>query len=233
MNGCKLVVMQVDAPLPRDSWGEAARRSFWKEGVEVLAVAKAHMIVALMEKGKGHEFALNAAAAVTMTAAAAAKLAGATGCVFTERQSAVSGPALVDIGRDLAQRRLPKTLWTSVEFYRGPAAPDGRSTTAAATTGLAAFIGYEAEFTPALLEPFEIFKRMSGFCQYLILNGVIVKDGETIGVSESEQIRVRYAPRGQKSNQPTLFLTLEEAGRAGPTPARGGASQKSFGRRSA
>ena len=117
---------------------------------------------------------------------------------------------------------MPDTLWTRISFLRGAPVPGGTPTVAAFTTGLAAFIGREIEFQPAPLQPVEVAQRLVGLCQYLIVNGPVIRDGETVGLSEREKIRVRHAPAGQRPGVPVLLMSLEVADPAvsGPQTAR-------------
>jgi hypothetical protein len=119
----------------------------------------------------------------------------------------------------------------------GPPEPGGQRTLALVTTGLASFVGREIEWLPATLPPAVIAQRVYGVCQYLIVNGMVLKDGDTVGVSESERIRVHFAERGQRG-APVLQLTMEVgpvAAGATPAPSRqsaGGAPARStFGKR--
>jgi Domain of unknown function (DUF4261) len=90
-------------------------------------------------------------------------------------------------------------------------------TLAVLTSGPFPFTGREIEFQPAPISAYEIGKRVIGLCDYLIRSGPVIGDGETVGTTESERIRVRFADSGQRPGIPVLRLIVEGAG-AGSAP---------------
>lgn len=224
VNGSPVTVMFIGAPLPPDAWEEAAARSIvWRDAAETMRKTQAHVIVALLQDTQNHLAALSGAAAVTMVAGALARQLPVAATIFTEAQSIVKGGGIESMASGFAQGQVPDLLWTTLSLMRGPATPDGRVTTAALTIGLLPFVGREIEFEPAPLQPVEIAERLIGLCKYLILNGPIIKDGETVGLTEKEKIRVRYAAAGQRPGVPVMSMTLERhdpaAGHFAPQPS--------------
>lgn len=167
------------------------------------------MVVALVQPARTHLEALGGASAVTLAAGAVASLAPVVGAVFTEAQTLAKGADIVGFARDLAAGETPALLWSSLIFLQGPDLPNGAPTAAALTTGLRPFIGREIEFHPAPLRPTEIAERMVGLISYLAVNGPVIRDGETVGLSPVERIRVRYADQCQRPGIPVLILNLE------------------------
>jgi Domain of unknown function (DUF4261) len=217
-----VTVMFIDQPLPRDAWEAAAAGSIvWPGAAAAMEGARAHVIVALLNDAKDHASALNGASAVTMVAGALAALLPVAAAVFTEARSIVKGGGITEMAARFAQGQVPDLLWTSMSFRPGAALRDGRPSTAAMTTGLAAFIGREIEFLPAPLTPAEIAQRLIGLCQYLIVNGLVIKDGETVGLTKDEKIRVRYTMRSTPPATPVLLMSLETADPAAPPPIAG------------
>lgn len=228
-------VMFVDRPLPRDAWeGAAARSITWPDSKDVAARTRAHVIIALLQESTDHESALYGAAAVTMVGAALARLLPVTAMVFSEAQSIIPGKEIIPAALSFARGRPPLLLWTSLTFLRGTPQPDGTPTTVGLTTGLRPFIGREIEFQAAPLQPAEMGQRILGLCHYLIVKGPVIKDGETVGVTEQEKVRVRYAAAGQRPGVPVMLLSAEMLQPTTPSSSAGGptrTSGKSFGRK--
>lgn len=243
VNGMAVTVLFMDFPLPEDAWQSAAAASLtWRDAAEALRSTRAHVVLALLEDPPDHPFALNGAAAVTLLAAAMARRLPASAIVFTESDAILPARDLGDIAAGFMQGQMPVMLWTRLAFLRGPDDAAGRPTVGALTFGLAAFIGREIELEPAPLEPAAIAERLLGLCQYLIVQGPIIQDGETVGLTEAEKIRVRWTDQGTRPGVPVLLMRLEttDPALAAPTPRQrtgsGGAPAvrpggKAFGRR--
>ncbi len=101
--------------------------------------------------------------------------------------------------------------------------------------GLQPFVGREIEFWPQPLPVATIAERVIGTIQYLLNKGPVLDDGDTLGVSDSERIRVRHQPRGQRLDVPVLVLSVEHLDEpAAPAqPAPNSTARPSFGRRKA
>jgi hypothetical protein len=60
------------------------------------------------------------------------------------------------------------------------------------------------------VSPELMITRLTGLCEYLIVKGLVIKDGETVGTSEDERIRVRYTTSRMQPGTPILDLKLEQ-----------------------
>lgn len=231
VNGAPATVMFIDQPLPADAWQEAAARSLtWREAGTAMAATRAHVIVALLNDTTEHDAALNGAVAVSMLAGALAQRLPVAAAIFTEAQTIIPGSEAARIATALGQGQLPVHFLVGLSYLRGPALHDGRPTMAAMTTGLLPFVGRELELTPTALQPVEIAQRLLGLSQYLIVQGPVIKDGETVGLTEREKIRVRYAAAGQRGGVPVMLMTLETQDPATPRPG-GAPARPTFGKR--
>lgn len=65
------------------------------------------------------------------------------------------------------------------------------------------------EFTKIDLEPEEIFNRTISLANYLLSNGAVLGDGDSVGLSATEKIRVRHTTL-EPNNIPLFQLTLEQ-----------------------
>ena len=63
----------------------------------------------------------------------------------------------------------------------------------AVTSGLSVFAGREIEVESASLDLATAVQRAANLAVYLVENGTMVRDGDTIGSTEAERIIVRQA----------------------------------------
>jgi Domain of unknown function (DUF4261) len=219
VNSLAVTVMFIDAPLPQDAWEEAAQRSLtWKEAGTVLPATRAHVIVALLANTHDHRSSLAGASAVTVVAGALARLLPVAGTLFIESGALLAGAGVTSMAMSLVAGTIPDVLWTTLQFFRGELMPDGNPMIGALTQGLFPFIGREVQFEAAALPPDEVAKRLLGLCQYLAVNGLVIKDGETVGLTPGEKIRVSYEAEGLRPGTPLMKLTLESTAPV-PPPA--------------
>jgi hypothetical protein len=208
VNGVDVVVLSMPEPLPFDAYDAAASGSMlWREAKPQLGQNKAHVVVATMREAKTHPEALAGAFAVTIVSAAVIRLTQAIGVIFNPALTAFPAQVFHDMAVELAQKRqIPEMLWVSLDFLRGPNTASGQPTVGLNTMGLFPFIGREIEFDPVPWAPGEVAQRVVGLCQYLILNGLVIKDGDTVGNTNEEKLRVSYA-QGTRLPAPVLKIT--------------------------
>ncbi|MBP6014324.1 MAG: DUF4261 domain-containing protein [Alphaproteobacteria bacterium] len=207
--GSLVSVIAVDNSLPRDAYERALRLDrVWPAAGEAMASHSAHVIVATLKEANSHLEALNGAAQVTLTVAALATLVPGVAVVWANGDVITRTDRFSEAAHAFAQRQIRPDIWIGFDWLDGPPLQGGQRTLALTTTGLTAFVGREIEWLPAALPPTTIARRVFGVCQYLIVSGMVLKDGETVGVSESERIRVRFAERGQRG-APVIQLTME------------------------
>lgn len=211
VNSVAVLAMMVDVPLPEDAWETAAQRAIiWPEAEDTLARNRAHVVVATADDMIGHPLALAGASAVTLLAGAIANRIHAIGgtvlgTVFSESESAVEGVTIAPMAARFAQQReIPDMLWASIQFYRGEKESSGQESVGAVTTGLMPFIGKEMEFLPNSLAPGETARRLLGLCSLVMLNGPVIKDGDSVGLTVDEKIMARFAAEGQRRGIPVI-----------------------------
>jgi hypothetical protein len=96
----------------------------------------------------------------------------------------------------------PFTLWLDVLPFRSGAM------IAAATKGLAAFVGREIEFETAKLDLPAVIDNVAGLAVYLVEHGAVIKDGSTFGgADEPGRFRIRYANSTRFPGLPVFFCT--------------------------
>ena len=211
MGDSMMTVMFIDQPMPPGTLSIAARASrTWPGGEAVLVAHRAHVIIHARSGGKDWAGALNCAQNVSAVSAALAGMLPTIG-VYWSAGWAVSKPDefIGNTGQVLAGK-YSAADWFQFWYLDGPPTDRGEPTIAVLTTGLEPFFGREIEFLPAALPPGTIAHRLLGVIEYLLTNGPVLNDGDTLGVSYDEAIRVRYAAQGQRPGIPVIQLTLEQ-----------------------
>ena len=197
-----VAVMSMPAPIPQDPglWARAVQT--WPESEAVAADHQGHIIVSLLGKSERP-----LAAARLMTAVIGALLATVPECcgvVWAGRVARAADLWLTESSRSLAPYPdYPFGLWVDILPFRSGAK------IGAITMGLSAFVGREIEFVTGKLTLPALFDKVAGLSVYLIENGNVVKDGDTIGASESERIAVRYKNSDVFGGLPVFYCTDE------------------------
>ena len=93
----------------------------------------------------------------------------------------------------------PFTLWVGIHPFRSD------SGVGVVTSGLATFVGREAEVEGRAADLPILINRVAGLAAYLIERGSVISDGDTIGISEAERITVRHMTSRRFLGLPVLF----------------------------
>lgn len=210
LGGTLITVLFIDKPIPEEALSNAIRVDrMWPEAAQRLATHRAHAIVATLSEAEGFEQARTGAQTVTLAAAALCALMPTIGVYWDAGDTVVEASRFRESAQAMTQGRIPADMWIQFLWLDGPKTPAGERTLAVVTTGLAPFVGREIEFQPAPLPPAVIAERVLGTIVYLLMNGPVLNDGDTLGVSESERIRTRHRPSGQRPNLPIMALSVE------------------------
>lgn len=195
-----LAVLNFDAPIP-SGWEPLASRArpFFAEAHEVCAQHRAHLIVSAM----GIEHSRLQTARYT-TAAVDAIVHAYPEAVAVIWDLAVVQPrrAYETAGHEALGKYLPFPLWIGIHSFR-----DERTNVVAMTIGLRHFVGREIEIEGPTAEISTIHQKLIGLIEYTLTRVSPIKDGDTVGVSERERIRVRHC-RSIRSGVPILALSL-------------------------
>jgi hypothetical protein len=219
VNDVPITILLIDRPIPLSELETPLTNNIvWREARKRMATHRAHAIVAPLRAHKTHPEALDSAGSVTFVSAALSKLADAIGIYWPSAQTIIEGRAFERQAAGLGAGKIPIDVWVNLSILNGGRSPAGEQQVAIMTTGLKIFIGREIEFLPTPLPPVAVAQRVIGTAEYLIVNGLIVNDGDTIGVSPSERIRVRFADRGQRPDVPVLRLAVEKLDMATAEP---------------
>ncbi len=183
-------VMSLPAPIPMDSFTTPLRQPR-TEPLRALAEGHgAHLIVTCMEPGNEMGETIVAASTTHMLAACLGTMHGAVAGFWSaserlcdwsefEAHAAAVAPVLTE-----GEPNFPTRYWVAVQLIQ-----DGEKF-GGSTNGLALFTGYEIEMPPVPWPMQEVAGRLVGVVTYLFTAGPMLKDGETLGVSETERFKI-------------------------------------------
>ena len=111
----------------------------------------------------------------------------ALGIYFGHAGLVIKRDVFIDMTLEILPRALPLLIW--VRFYTGWEAD--RLHSGGCTQGLGAFGVPEIECLHAPETPARLAERFQEIAAY-VLGGALVRDGDTVGVSDQERIRIRF-----------------------------------------
>jgi Domain of unknown function (DUF4261) len=205
LDGVMVTVMGIDKPLP-PGWEPAAKRSerHWKDVSNVLARHKGHIVISA---GTNPSNQLMAARLLTAVTGAVMRCHVTCSGVLWNTEVARSRSDFLK-GSEAAFAPFPQfpfALWIDLQMFSDKA----NNGVVALTFGLKHFVGREVEFFTKVSDQAALLNRVYGLAAYLLQNGAIVKNGDTIGISESEHIKV-VTTRSKRFFGLSVYLTQLE-----------------------
>lgn len=207
LDGLVITVMFLAAPLPDDSYMDAlALEMVWPESKLALKKMRSHVIVASLQASIDYASAVRTATAVTMVSNALASLLPTLAVISDEGQTVVPPDRFMAETLALVAGETPVSLWTSLIFRSESRDTDGNPRLTVMTNGLLPFIGRELELYATTLKPYDAASRVIGLCQYLITSGPVIKDGDSVGMTDEEKIQAVYRAEGIRAGVPIIRL---------------------------
>jgi uncharacterized protein DUF4261 len=205
ISGTIVVLMQFDAPLP-DGWQEAASRAMihWPEAEAVFGRHRAHILVSIMGESENR---LRIARVITAVVGALVASHAQCSAVLWDLTVANSSRVFADLSRSAFAPHpdFPSGLWVSLHPFQDPDA------LVVLTMGLSSFIGREIELEGQASQLEDLLTTAHGFATYLLQDGVKLRDGDTIGVSATERIPVRFMESRRFEGLPVIAASLATA----------------------
>ncbi|HRY08045.1 MAG TPA: DUF4261 domain-containing protein [Hyphomicrobiaceae bacterium] len=221
-DGSLLITGLVDAPLPQPHWqGWVDQAWWWPEASDVMETNQAHLVVS---SAWDHSSRLDAHVKHTLVVRE-----------FIDQLPAVAvtwGNVLVsadqfagEFHRFQSEQLLPVRLWVMIQV-----SGDGQGGTIVSTLGMDAFGLMEIEANSAPMEPQDALQFINNLAGYLIANGPVINDGDTVGGAQGEQVKVRFAPSFRDGIGKVYLLDFEKTD--GPVPVKHGSKfvQDVFGK---
>jgi hypothetical protein len=204
-----VVIGVMPAPVPwSDLEGPCATSILWPNAAATLKAHRAHFIVTV----RGELPPVGLATWLTrVTAAVLMSTPAALGVFWTNAALLIPGALFRDFATDILPHGPPLTIW--VDFRVGWV-DASKTRSVGFTQGLGELGLMELETEAATESPTELRQRFEAIAGYLLTNGPVIKDGDTLGESAAERILVRYGPSGYGS--PGTVMHLVHAAKAVP-----------------
>lgn len=208
---CLIALMPIPVRIGDDIDQIGAHSRLWPDATPAPVDYAAHTIVTVMEFGKdGQDTNLVAQAALlSRVLASAIALSDGIQAVYFGSANHVVLPALF---RELAQATLPAPMpiaWVAINVGERP---DGVMTGHTRGMDMLGLMDIEIAGTQDSAE--EVFGRLTGIVDYLVENGMVISDGDTLGATAEERIRVVYGPSALDPERQVMRLQNEEVPQA-------------------
>ncbi len=203
-----VILGTIPAAVPwSDLEGPCATSLLWRDAASILQTHKAHVIVTI--SGELDPIALSSLL-TQVSASVMDSSPFAIGVLWTNAALIVPKALFIEFAVKILPSGPPLDIW--VDFRVGKISEKSSS---GFTTGMNALGLMEFETQAANEIPSELRKRFSSLARYVILNGPVIKDGDTVGENADEQIRVVYSDSqfGNKSKVMRLDYGRVSAGK--------------------
>lgn len=207
-----IMVLFARTRLPAEAYEPGLRLNrVWPDAQPAMAAGQGHVVLATIDEVITHGQALNGSGYLSFIAAALIEMIPSIGVMWTNGEALSEAQAFHAGALRLLERKIPALNWLGFWFLSAPPDAIGQPQMMMMTSGMRPFIGREVEWMPSSQPRTAVLDRLIGTCLYLIENGPVIKDGETLGKTHAERVRVRYAAQGQRSGVPVLQLGEETA----------------------
>lgn len=204
-----LTVMMMNCPVPAGTLDRAYDANMtWPQAKGTLAGHTHHIVVGCLQNSPDKSARISSATSLTLACAALAELTDCLGIYWTASETVCeTRNFMAEASQTLDGRRAPH-FWTRLYLFRGESRGD-QFPVGCVTCGLHALVGREIEFEPAMLPPADVAQRVLGAAHLLLFSAKEIKDGDTIGISAAERIRVTHAGNGKRAATPVFDLKHE------------------------
>jgi hypothetical protein len=185
--GLKAIVSLMPAPIPWDDLEfPCASNPFWPEATDKMQAHTAHFVVVLM----GDSTPLSIRIHLTRLVACILDCHPCTGVYWGESSLVHSPETFLEMAPAATLNAgFPASLWINLQLV-----PNPDRTVSLLTLGMEAFGLMELEVLNSEKEPAEVYSRVGDLAAYLITQGPVIRDGDTIGQDATERITVRHRP---------------------------------------
>lgn len=196
----------MPAPYPwSDIEGPCTTSWMWPKGTtatEVIRPHKAHLLVTMIG-GKADR--IRRRLLLTALTAMAGRQPGVLGIYWGDGTLVHYPKVFIEMAESIKSPEAPPLyLWVDYRVFRNA---DG--TFGMFTTGLAAIGFMEIEIPSVAMEPNELRQWAMNISYYLIENGPVLKDGDTIGATQETMFRIRHVPSSHGAPGLTMRFAVE------------------------
>lgn len=177
----------IPAPIPWSNLeGPCTTAWYWPEATDMMKKHEAHALISIMPKNT-NKAVLERVISITHLTASVAKATNALGIYWGSGALVQSPEYFINECLEFDPDYLPLDLWIDfrVEQYPGEKCN-------IITTGMDAFGHMEIEIIESSKPAYDSFEFAFNVGNYLLKNGPIINDGDTIGDNEDHKIKVKY-----------------------------------------
>lgn len=184
VHGGTVMIGLLERPLPKGEIDHACKWAwYWRAACDAMATHEAHLLVTVMQTN------LDKPGAALLQTKVVASLMDSNAIASYWGSSLQSREAFLRQSAAASPDSLPVLLWINFRLTN-----DLDKGWTISTQGMEEFGLYEIESRDVNVDSRKLFGLITGMAAYLIRKGPIINDGETIGDSPAENIRVRHAP---------------------------------------
>lgn len=211
-----VAISAMPAPVPwSDLEGPCATSLLWRDAAGAVRAHDRHVLVSVL----GDAPPLAAAGLLTrVTAAVMAVAPQAIGVYWCNATLVAPRNLFIDFASKVLPLGPPLPIWVDIRVGWNA----DQSASRGFTTGLAALGLMDIESTTATEPPAQLRQRFEGIATYLLEKGLVIRDGDTLGETADEKLRIVYGPSSFGAEGPVMQLTY---GVPRPAPATPGAAR--------
>ena len=199
-----VVMAKMPVPIPwSELEGPCETSILWHNATEEVKKHAIHWIVTV----SGELEPLGLSTLLTqVTAATLASCRSAIGVYWGNATLIVPKGIFIDFAKDVLPHGPPLYIWVDVRIRK-----DSEKSSAGFTTGMKALGHMEFETLTAPESPGKLRERFLALAGYVIENGPVIGDGNTVGDDAEERIRVKYANSSYGQKDKVMRLVYENA----------------------
>jgi Domain of unknown function (DUF4261) len=200
-----IAIFAFDMPQSTDDLEPAYKLNFiWPEARDVISTHDGHIMLAVMGDVSGFDEMTAASRLLAVATLALAKITDALAVYWDTSIALMRNDSIAGLIARLKESLPPLDLWVTYSPWVDPKTNE----IGLFSFGLKGFVGYEIEMAPRKESLGEVLQRAIALTGYLLEKGPVLRDGNTIGYSETEKLRVKFADDGQ--GETVLQITTEQ-----------------------
>lgn len=177
----------MPGPVPwGDLEGPCAAAWYWKEAAQVLREHKAHILISILPQNEQKPM-VERFISITKLVSSILQTSIALGVYWGSGTVVHSADNFLKRSSDINNKDIPYELW--IEF-RVEMFPDKKCNII--TTGMRTFGHMEIEIVKSKNSPLNALEFVLNTINYLVKNGPVIKDGDTVGEDKTQKIKVKY-----------------------------------------
>lgn len=202
-----IALMPIPVQIGDDIAQICAHSRLWPDATPAPVDYAAHTIVTVMRFGDDAQ-ETNLVAQAALLSRVLASAVAVTDSIEAVYFGSANHVVLPGLFRELTQATLPEPLpiaWVAINVGQRP---DGVMTGHTRGMDMLGLMDVEIPETGDTAEG--VFGRLTGIVDYLIENGMVISNGDTLGATEEERIRVVYGPSALDPEREVMRLVSEE-----------------------